>query len=118
MEEHKVSENLVTSMMDDYDFTILSIDPVEDEKITQFIVVHDLHPEEEVTLRLVSKTEEGEEVMNMEFNGPDIYTEDEGKQVLQEVMDFLVAVIDEAVPDIGSGSGSASGSGEGSGSGS
>jgi len=60
-------------------------------------VVHDLHPDIETTVTLVSKDANGNDTMYLNFDGPDDYTDDEARQVLQEVLDVLVEMIEKAL---------------------
>ena len=105
----------VLPLIEAENFTILSIN-TDDPNNTSLIVVHDLHPETEATITL--KHDDNEENMDvMEFNGPDEYTEEEAKQVLQEVMNLFIKIIEGySQPEEGSESGSASASGSNSGS--
>jgi hypothetical protein len=105
--------DFVAEIMQDQKFTIvdLQVDPDTDE--TTFVIVHDLHPEDEVQVKLISNEEDGKDSMLLDFSGPDSYTEDEAREVLQEVSNVLVLIIEEAVNKLensGSGSGSDSGS--------
>jgi len=108
-----VSNDLVSQILLDKNFDILRID-VETEHITSFLIVHDLHPEEEIDVRLVSQQEDGNDAMELQFNGPDVYTDEEAKVVLNDVMQALIEIIEIAVEEMGSGSGSGSTSGSGS----
>ncbi len=85
--------DFVAAIIENYNFTIVDMIEQPDENKTGFIIIHDIHPEEEVEIFLISKDENGEDVMTMDFNGPDVYTNDEAKAVLQEVMDMFVEVI-------------------------
>ncbi len=103
----------VGEILQDQEFTIvnLSVDPDTDD--TTFIVVHDLHPEDEVRIKLVSNEEDGKDSMTLEFEGPDVYTDTEAKKVLNDVMAVILKVVENAVAQA---EGSSSGSGSGSGS--
>ena len=87
----------VTKILQEESFEILSMEQDPDTDILVLTMVHDLHPDNQFTVSLVSKDEEGNDVMNMQFDGPDEYTETEAKQVLQEVMDTLVVIIEKAL---------------------
>ncbi len=105
-----VSSELLGKFLQDEKFTIVEIvtDP-ETENLT-FTIVHDMHPDDELVIELVSNESDGEDSMQLRCEGPDSYTEVEAKQVLQEVMDVIVKVVEEAIKlEQGSGSGSASG---------
>ena len=62
----------VTEALENGNFTIIDVinDPEEPLK-TGFIIIHDLHPEEEVRILLTTKQENGVETSHMEFHGPD-----------------------------------------------
>jgi len=109
-----VDKDIVESVLEGENFEIISMEPIPDKDITRLTIVHDIHPDDEVTVDLVAKDEDGNDIMEMQFTGPDIWSDEEAKQCLQEVMDTLVKVIEEAIDkDLeASGSGSASGSGE------
>lgn len=101
MSEHIVEPDEIIDLMVDYDFKIISVTNTPDASIV-LVVKHDLHPEIEanIILNTIPETEDGEEVesvMNMTFEGPDDYTDEEARLVLQEVSDFLVAAIEKAV---------------------
>ena len=108
-----VSNDLVSQILLDKNFDIISI-TANDEHNTSFLIVHDLHPEEEIDVRLVSQQEEGDDAMELQFSGPDVYTDEEAKIVLNDVMQALIEIIEIAVEEMGSGSGSGSTSGSGS----
>ncbi len=113
--------DVIGEILQDEKFTIVdvSVDPETDE--TSFTVVHDVHPDDEVQIKLVSNEEDGKDSMTLEFNGPDIYSDEEAKEVLNEVMEVIVKIVEQAVKELeegstsgsGSGSASASASGEG-----
>ncbi len=112
-----VNHDMVGEILQDEKFTIVNLEVDPDTNETSFIVVHDLHPEDEVEVRLVSKDEDGEDSMQLQFSGPDSYTDEEAKVVLHEVMEVILKIIDKAIAEAGeaseSGSGSASTTGEG-----
>ena len=118
-----VLHELVEEILRDKNFTIVDLSVDHETNETFFIVVHDVHPEEEVIIKLVSNDVDGDDAMQLQFEGPAVYTDDEAKVVLNEVMEVLLAIIDKATEEgsesgIGSGSGSGSVIGSGSGSGS
>jgi hypothetical protein len=101
MNEHIVEPDEIIDLMVDYDFKIISVTNTPDASIV-LVVKHDLHPEIEanIILNTIPETEDGEEVesvMNITFEGPDDYTDEEARLVLREVSDFLVAAIEKAV---------------------
>jgi hypothetical protein len=94
--------DFVTQELANSDFEILSMvtDPeTEDVVLT---IIHDIHPDIEIFIKLITSKED-KDIMEMVLEGPDEYTDEEAKQVLQEVMDFLVQSIEKALveqPDI------------------
>jgi len=109
-----MAENISTqnalNILEQENFTIIDTLPEEDNLIKGFIIIHDLHPEEEITISFVEEDSNGEKLDKMEFTGPDVYTEEEAKQVLQEVMDVFTKIVVDSI-DEGSESGSGSASG-------
>lgn len=89
-----VSKDIVTEVLEEQNFEILSMEPIPEKHTTRLIVVHDIHPENEVFVDLVSIDENGEEVLEMQFTGPDEWTDEEAKQCLQDVMNTLVKIIE------------------------
>jgi len=94
----------VEDIFQEKNFDIISLDNTENPDIVRMTVVHDLHPEAEVIIEIISKKEvnengEEEEVMEMQFTGPDEYTDEEAKQVLEEVMKTFVEIIEKAIPE-------------------
>ncbi len=87
----------VGEVLQDYNFTIVELISDPDTKNTVFKIVHDLHPEDEVTIKLISEGEDGEDAMNLQFEGPDEWTEDEATMVLNEVMEMIIYVIEQTV---------------------
>ncbi len=87
----------VGKVLQDYNFTIVELIADPDTTDTTFVIVHDLHPEDEVTIKLISEGEDGEDAMNLQFQGPDEWTEDEAKIVLNEVMEMIITVIEQSV---------------------
>ncbi len=111
-----VGHDTVGEILQDENFTIVDVSVDQDTNNTTFIVVHDLHPEDEVRVQLVSNEADGEDSMQLQFEGPDNWTDEEAKQVLQEVMDTIVKIIEEVIKaEAGSGSGSGSASASGAG---
>jgi len=92
------NEDHVMEILGDSNFEIVGLETPE-ENITRLTIVHELHPDDEVQIDIVSKTEDGEDVMEMNFTGPDIWTDEEAKAVLQQVMDTLVRVIETALEE-------------------
>jgi len=99
--------DFVAEMMVDQDFEIVLLEANPETNDLVMTVVHDIHPEIETKVSLVTKNEDGEDVMNLQFDGPDEYTKEEATKVLQEVMDALVIMIEKAlvadvedVPDV------------------
>jgi len=96
--------DFVVNKLLDSDFEILEMIREPDSEDITLRVIHDIHPETEVMIKLVTGSDENNnEVTTMLFEGPDIYTDEEAEKVLQDVMDFLVTTIESAViedPDI------------------
>ena len=91
--------DFVSQTLEDKSFEILNMEQNPDNDIIILTIVHDIHPDDHFTVSLISKDEEGNDVMTMQFDGPDTYTEEEAKQVLQEVMDTLTYIIEKAITD-------------------
>jgi hypothetical protein len=90
--------DFVTQELVNSNFNIIDMvtDPETEDVVLK--VIHDIHPDSEVVIKLV--TSKGDkDVMEMVFEGPDEYTDEETKQVLQEVMDFLVQAIEKALDE-------------------
>jgi hypothetical protein len=90
--------DFVTQELVNSNFNIIDMvtDPETEDVVLK--VIHDIHPDSEVVIKLV--TSKGDkDVMEMVFEGPDEYTDEEAKQVLQEVMDFLVQAIEKALAE-------------------
>ncbi len=92
-----IPADAVGEIMQDYNFSIVELIADPDTSDTAFIIIHDLHPEDEIKIALVSNGEDGEDSMELKFEGPDQWTEDEAKIVLHEVMNMVTAVIEKAV---------------------
>ncbi len=92
-----IPADAIGEIMQDYNFSIVDLVADPDTTDTAFIIVHDLHPEDEIKITLVSNEVDGEDSMELKFEGPDEWTEDEAKIVLHEVMAMVTAVIEEAV---------------------
>ncbi len=73
----------------------LTADPVTNDTI--MTIIHDLHPEDEVTVKIISKEQDGEDSMELKFEGPDNYTDAEATLVLHDVQDVMIAIIQKAV---------------------
>jgi hypothetical protein len=88
--------DFVTQELANSNFNIIDMvtDPETDDVVLS--VIHDIHPDIEVVIKLITSKDD-KEVMEMVFEGPDEYTDEEAKQVLQEVMDFLVQAIEKAL---------------------
>jgi len=95
-----LNTDYVTEQLIEQDFNILDMVQDPETDILVLTIVHDLHPDDEFKVSLISKDEDGNDTMQMQFDGPDIYTEEEAKQVLQEVMDVLVTIIENALVDL------------------
>ena len=100
-------------ILDKYGFDIIdTIPPSEEEPRLRLIIIHDLHPEDPITVFVVDDPE-NDTVSLLEFEGPDVWTEEEAKGVLQQIMNALVEMVESYVKDTdnlpeGSKSGSAS----------
>lgn len=88
---------VVDEILLDTDFEIMNQEEIDGEMV--LTIVHNMHPDDEFKVKLVTKDAEGEDTMVLQFDGPDSYTEEEAKQVLQEVMDMLVKVIEKAIDE-------------------
>ena len=93
-----VTDDKVKDILEENNFQITNVEQISPE-MTKLTVIHNLHPEEEIQIDIVSRVEDGEEVMEMQFTGPDVWTDEEAKQVLQEVMDTLVKVIEKGLEE-------------------
>jgi hypothetical protein len=94
-----VDQELVDEVLAENNFTITGMESDPDKDITRLSVVHNLHPEDSIFIDIVSKDENGEDIMEMQFTGPEVWTDEEATQVLQEVMDTLVKVVEKAIGD-------------------
>ncbi len=94
-----IPQDVVGEILQDEKFTIVDVTVDPDTEDTVFIVVHDLHPEDEVQVKLVSNEEDGEDSMVLQFDGPDVYTDEEAKLVLHEVMDVIVKIVENAISE-------------------
>ena len=94
-----VNNELIQEVLESRNFVITEMESDPDKGITRLHVYHNTHPEDLVYVDLVAAINEGseEETVEMQFQGPDVYTEDEARQVLQEVMDTLVTVIETGI---------------------
>jgi hypothetical protein len=90
--------DFVTQELANSNFNIIDMvtDPETDDVVLS--VIHDIHPDIEVVIKLITSKDD-KDVMEMVFEGPDEYTDEEAKQVLQEVMDFLVQAIEKALDE-------------------
>ena len=92
-----VTDDIIEDVLQENNFTILSVEQDPEKPITYMEINHNLHPEENIQILVIGKEENGEETMEMQFNGPDVWTDEEAKGVLQEVMDTLIDIIERAV---------------------
>jgi len=93
-----VNTDFVTEELMNSNFEIIEMLPDQESGDIDFRIKHDIHPEIEVVIKLITRKDD-EDVMEMMFEGPDEYTDEEAKQVLQDVMDFLVSTIEKAVTE-------------------
>ncbi len=99
-----VNQDLVGDLLQDENFTIVDLEVDTETDETTFIIIHNLHPEDEVRIKLVTNKDakeegDGEDAMQLQFTGPDQWTDDEAKQVLHEVMDVITKIIEKAIED-------------------
>jgi hypothetical protein len=90
--------DFVLDKLAEIDFEIIDMVSDPESGDMELRIKHDLHPDIEVTIKLVTSKND-DDVMEMEFIGPDDYTDDEAKKVLQDVMDFLVSTIERALEE-------------------
>ena len=116
-----INPDFVQLVLESKDFDILGIEAIDDNH-TEFTIVHEIHPDDQIKVMMISEEADGQDSTRLEFEGPDVYTEEEAKKVLHEVMEALLEIIERIInedmlgPGSGSGSGSNSGSGSSSGS--
>jgi flagellar basal body-associated protein FliL len=110
---HPFGEDHVQAILVEENFTILRMIEDDEQDRAGFVISHVSRPDDEINIFLVSN--EQDEAAQITFEGPDEYTEDEAKQILNEVMDAFIKIIEVASIDEESGSGSASASGSESG---
>ncbi len=89
---------VIDEIMSNADFEILSQEMVEGNVV--LTVVADIHPDDEFKVTLITKDDTGEDTMLLQFDGPDEYTEEEAKIVLQQIMDLLVNIIEKALDEV------------------
>lgn len=89
----------VAEKLDKEPFEILNMEQEEGSTTIVLTVVHELHPEQEFMVSLLSENEEGEDSMTLQFDGPDDFTDDEAKMILQQIMDTLVNIIEMNLDD-------------------
>jgi len=89
--------DIVSEILLDENFTIVELKTDPETSDTLLTIIHDLHPEDEILVKLVSTKEDGEDSMQLQFEGPDNWTDEEAKTVLNEVMEVMSKVIDKAV---------------------
>ena len=94
-----LNNDYVTQKLQEKQFQILDMEQDPDSSTLVLTVIHEIHPEVEVFISLISMDEDGNDTMEMKFDGPDDYTDMEAKQVLQEVMDTLVEIIENGLID-------------------
>jgi hypothetical protein len=92
--------DFVVEKLAETNFEILEIDNDPDTGNIDLKIKHDIHPDIEVLIKLITKEDSGDDTMEMEFIGPDEYTDEEAKQVLQDIMDFLVGAIEKALEEV------------------
>ena len=108
-----IPQDLIGKILQDFNFTIVDLTVDQEANETEFTIVHDIHPEDEVVIKLFSEDkdeESGEDAMTLGFEGPDSYTASEAKQVLNEVMEVIVKIVEQAIEESTQESGSGSGS--------
>ena len=99
IEAPQVDQERVDSILSEERFSVLAMESDPEEKFTRLVVVHEVHPEDEVFIDILTKDEDDEDILEMQFSGPDTWTEEEAKEVLQDVMDTFVKIIESAVAD-------------------
>jgi hypothetical protein len=109
-EETIVDEELIQEFLENNNFVIVNAYQDPETNYTILEVLHQDHPDNNVKITLVTKTEEDEELSYLEFEGDDTWTEEEAKILLNDVMDLLVEAVKSTFPseEKGSGSGSSS----------
>ena len=93
-----INTDFVVKELLDSNFEILDIINDPESEDLSLKIIHDVHPDIEIMIRLITRKDD-EDVMEMVFDGPDEYTDEEAKMVLQEVMDFLVESIEKALKE-------------------
>lgn len=94
-----LNDDYVTEKLGEQPFQIINMEQDPESGNMVLTVIHEIHPDIEVSVSLISKTEDGEDTMELQFDGPEDYTDEEAKQVLQEVMNTLVTIIESSVED-------------------
>lgn len=89
----------VTEKLQEQNFQILDMTTDPETEFLVLTVVHNIHPDIEFNITLITKDASGDDTMEMQFNGPDDFTDEEAKQILQEIMDVLINIIKTAVED-------------------
>jgi hypothetical protein len=92
-------QDYVTTKLSEQDFNILDMVPEPETGFLVLRMTHNLHPNVEFTVTLITLDSEGNDTMEMRFDGPDDFTDEEAKQVLQEVMDILIHIIEQSIGD-------------------
>ncbi len=89
---------VIDEIIDNAEFEILGQKMVKGNVV--LTVVADIHPDDEFKVTLITKDDTGEDTMLLQFDGPDEYTEEEAKIVLQQIMDLLVNIIEKALDEV------------------
>jgi len=84
--------SIIENKLNENNFNILSMENDPDTGNSRLEVNHNLHPEDNVIIDLIV-SQDGSENIEMQFTGPDVWTDEEATGVLQEVMDVLVDII-------------------------
>jgi len=92
------NKEFITEKLAESNFDIIDMQH-DDNDILRITIVHEIHPGIEVIVSVIGDETSEEDSMVLQFDGPDDYTDDEAKQVLQEVMDVLIAVIAAAIEE-------------------
>jgi len=95
-----LNNDFVTEELNKQPFEIINMVPAGEDQNLVLTIIHELHPEVEATVTLISKTVDGEDTMEMQFDGSSEYTDTEAKQVLQNVMDTLVSIITKGLDEM------------------
>jgi hypothetical protein len=110
---HPFGEDHIQNILVEENFTILRMIDDDEQGRAGFVISHASRPDDEINIFKISN-DQGE-ADQIAFEGPDEYTEEEAKQILNEVMETFIKIIEIASIDEESGSGSASASGSESG---